>query len=125
MLDSLESLDPYSLQARFLGHMKESGTRLQNIFLILGHLTNFLAYHYFYSLGDPMAVCLTYLQTSITTPIGGPITASYINLLIAGSSDQFVSSVYDCLSNPTMVQFESITKVHVPNSTTLFIYKYI
>jgi hypothetical protein len=62
-----------------------------------------------------MAVCLTYFQTSITTPI----TASYINLPIAGSSDQFVSSVYDCLSNQTMVQFESITKVHVPNSNTL------
>jgi hypothetical protein len=56
---------------------KNSTTRLQNIFLILhGHLTNFLAYHYFYSLGDPMAVSsLTYLQTSITTPV----TASYIN----------------------------------------------
>jgi hypothetical protein len=41
-----------------------------------------------------MAVCLTYLQTSITTPI----TASYINLLIAGSSDQFMT-VYQLPNN--------------------------
>ena len=62
-----------------------------------------------------MAVCLTYLQTSITTPI----TASYINLLIAGSSDQFMT-VYQTQQCP-MVQFETITKVHVPNtSNTLF-----
>jgi hypothetical protein len=61
-------------------------------------------------------ISLTYLQTSITNPI----TASYINLLIAAAQTslqaQFMT-VY--LSNPTMAQFESITKVHVPNSNTL------
>ena len=53
---------------------------------------------------------LTYLQTSIT--------ASYINLAAQTSFQAQFMTVYQTQQCP-IVQFESITKVHVPNSNTL------